>query len=222
MSRGSRDEFEDRFMHDGAPVVHRDKQVSRAMALLLALPAVITLTLAAVLPFINPSSDKPVPAEALPFVIAGLIAFSFFYVVLAITFAILRVVVTDRNLVVRYGLWGPKVPLDAITDCRVVDYQWTKYGGWGIRRGVDGSWAYVVRGGKVVELCWREGREQKKALVGAQNPEALVSQVQKARAALGGRRLPPPIDQVEVTRDDEAAEEEAEAERPMLEPRRRP
>jgi hypothetical protein len=158
----------------------------------------------------NSTADKPLPAAALPFVVGGLVAFSFMYLTLALTFAVLRVVVTERDVLVKYGLWGPTIPLRSVTSCRIVDYDWKRYGGWGIRRGVDGSWAYVASGGKVVELCFRDGDADKKVLVGAEDPEELARQIQRARTALTGPRVAVGAG-VEAEAADVAAEREAEA-----------
>lgn len=82
--------------------------------------------------------------------------------------------------------------------CRVVDYDWKQYGGWGIRRGRDGSWAYVASSGPVVEVCYTTGGAQKKVLIGAEDPAALVRAVAAARrsepvriARWGGRNERP-------------------------------
>jgi hypothetical protein len=180
----SRDEFEAKYMTDGSRVLHRDKRVSRGMAAILAAPGLFTLALAIFIGMANSTSDKPLPESALPFVVGGMALFSVLYFALAITFAVLRFVVTEHAVHVKYGLWGPTIPLESIESCRVVDYEWTKYGGWGIRRGIDGSWAYVASSGPVVEVVYREGKKQKKALLGAADAASLSASITRARDAL--------------------------------------
>jgi hypothetical protein len=68
------DAFEASEMHDGAPVVRRDEKITRRTAALVAVPGVLTVALAVFIAFANASSSKPVPAGALPFVVAGVAA----------------------------------------------------------------------------------------------------------------------------------------------------
>ena len=206
------DDFEAQFMQDGTPVLHRDKLVSRGMAGLLSAPALLVWAIAVFLPFANATGDRPLPAAALGIVVAALIALGLLFPVLALAFAVLRSVVTERELHVKYGLWGPTIALEEILSCRVVDYEWTKYGGWGIRRGADGSWAYVAASGPCVEI--RYGMVEKKVLVGAANAARLAAEIDRARSARSSVR----IAEVEAAPDadaaadaDRAAEAEAEA-----------
>ncbi len=41
-------------------------------------------------------------------------------------FAVLRVTVTKEHVVVQYGVFGPKIPIDAITSAEEIDYDWTQ------------------------------------------------------------------------------------------------
>ena len=208
---GTSDEFEQRFMRDGTKILHRDKHVSRGMAAILAVPGFFTIGLSIFIGFVNSTSQKPLPAVALPFVMAAMVVFGLAFLTMAVTFAVLRVVVTERDVHVKYGLWGPTVSLASVTSVRVVDYPWTKYGGWGIRRGVDGSWAYVAHSGPVVELCYREGAETKKLLVGAEDATALARAIQEARVRAPGARIAVDDDGA-VSEAEAAAASEAEAE----------
>lgn len=127
-------------------------------------------------------------------------------------FAVLRATVTTTHVHIQYGLFGPKIPLASISSCEAVTYDWKKYGGWGIRRGADGSWAYNMAGdqGRAVRLEWRdeEGHDVT-TLLSARDPEAFVRAVHEAQARRAPKRVrvdgPPPA---EV----EAAERELEAE----------
>jgi hypothetical protein len=59
----------------------------------------------------------------------------------------LRVVLTREHLHIQYGLWGPKVAVQDIVSMRVESYSMMRYGGFGIRRSLDGYWAYSTPGG---------------------------------------------------------------------------
>lgn len=212
---GTGDAVEATEMHDGSPVVHRDKLVSRLMTGLVVVPALIPLFLAFALPVLNRSSERPLPAAALPFVIGVLALLSVALVVTGIAFAVLRTVVTERALHVRYGLWGPTIQLPSIRSVRIVRYQATKYGGWGMRRGIDGSWAYVgPAAGDVVEITYDdEEGTSRKVVVGPADPVALVAAVQRARSGAAARiasgASETPLEAAEDV--DAAAEEEAAA-----------
>ncbi len=204
--RQKSDSFETRYMTGDGDVRHRDKRVSRGMAILLAIPALFTLALAGYLPFVNATAARPVPAAALPLVVAGLVGFAAMFAVLSLTFAVLRTVVTSREVIVKYGLWGARIPIEAITSCKVVPYKWTQFGGWGIRRGIGGVWAYVPGAGDVVEIAYTENGKTKRVQVGANNPQLIASEIQHARqAARTGLRI-------DAAEDDEQAAIEAEQE----------
>lgn len=188
-------------MAGDAPVRHRDKRVSRGMAGILAAPALFSWALAVFVAFANASSDKPVPAGALPFVVGAIALFGVMFALLSLTMAVLRTVVTDKKLTVKYGLWGPEIDLSAIRSCKVVDYDWTKFGGWGIRIGAGGVRAYVPGPGEVVEVAYDEGGTTKRVQIGAQDARKLSLEINRAREA-----------GVRIAIDDEtdaAAEEEA-------------
>mgnify|MGYP001255378321 CR=1 FL=1 len=174
------DAFEARYMRDGTKVLHRDKRVSRKMAAILAVAGVIVLAQAISIPFVNEGSARPMPADLVPFwvVMMGLLGLSFF--VMAVALGVLRFVVTENAVHVKYGLWGPTIPLESVVSCKVVDYDWLKYGGWGIRRGIDGSWAYVPGSGPVVEIVYRDGAKEKKVVLGANDPHALARSIVEA------------------------------------------
>jgi hypothetical protein len=214
MERSKEDVFESRYMSGDESVRYRDKRISRMMAAVLAAPALLIWFLAVFVGLVNSTSDKPIPPGILPFVLLGMGLFGVLYLLLALTFAVLRTVVTERHVVVKYGLWGPTIDIDAITDCRVIDYEWTKFGGWGIRRSSDGTWAYVPSSGEVVELRYRDEDKEKRILVGAQNARALAAEIQQARQAATRRaRIEMVDDESERLAEEElaAAEEEATA-----------
>jgi hypothetical protein len=184
------DEFEATQMSDGAAVVHRGKVVSRGMAAMLAVPGLFVMGLAVYVAIINETSQKPLPAAALPFVVAAMILFGLMFLGMSLVFAVVRTVVTEQAVHVKYGLWGPTIPLSSIRSVGVVDYDWTQFGGWGIRLGKDGTWAYVPRGGRVLELRYEEDGRDKRILVSVENAEETARQIERARAATGVRVAP--------------------------------
>ena len=50
-------------------------------------------------------------------------------------FSVLRISVSRDEVYVQYGLFGPRIAVRDIERCEAVDYDWKKYGGWGIRYG---------------------------------------------------------------------------------------
>ncbi len=180
------------------------------MSIILAFPALFTLALAVYLPIANDTVARPLPAAALPFVVAGLAAFAAMFALLSGTFAVLRTVVTNREIIVKYGLWGPRIPLDAITTCEVVPYEWGKFGGWGIRRGLGGGWAYVPASGDVFEIAYTGKGKNNRVQIGANNPQRIASEIQHARQATHtGLRI-------------DAIDEPQTATEPQREPQREP
>ena len=194
------DSFESSYMSGDADVRHRDKRVSRLMAALLAGPAVFIWGLTIFIGFANATSSKPVPAAALPWVLAGMALLGVLFVVLSLTFAVLRSVVTADRLIVKYGLWGPDIPLSSIKSCKVSDV-WKPIYGYGIKLHPKGGWAYVPGPGEVIEIEYEEDGKSKNIIVGAEDPRTLSLEINRARQAQRVR-----ID------DDSEAEAQAEAE----------
>ena len=202
----SRDELAAQYMEDGAAVLHRDKRVSRGMAALLMAPAFFVLGLSAFIATGNATASKPIPEPALPFVVAAMVAVALLFVVLSLSFAVLRTVVTSRDLVVKYGLWGPRIDLARIRSCQVAQYEWTNFGGFGIRLGKGGVWAYVPGPGPVVEIAYDDNGKEKVVQIGAEDAQLLAQRVNDARAALTRPRIQAD-DDVEAERELEASEE---------------
>jgi len=199
MPKKNTDELEARHMEGGAAVVHRDKKVSRGLAALVAVPGFLTIVLAAYLAFANATASKPVPADALPFVVGAIATLGVALVVMGVMFGVVRTVVTQHEVNVKFGLWGPRISLASIRSVKVVDYDWTKFGGWGIRRAMDGTWAYVPGGKRVLEIRFVEDAKERCVLVGCENPDETARQIERAR------------EPVRVAVDSGAAEEEAPA-----------
>ena len=106
-----------------------------------------------------------------------------------ILFSALRISVTPKEVHVQYGLFGPRIPVEAIESAEACEYDWKQYGGWGIRYGRDGSVAYNMLGdgGRAVRITYKKGTKTKKLLLAAKDPERLATAIHQARAmALGG------------------------------------
>lgn len=203
------DAYEARYMA-GEGVLHRDKfKAPRSFFLLLLLPVVIqTLFFASLM---------LAPAPAPPQVFLALPLTALVVAVIGLLFSVLRITVTRKEIIVQYGLFGPKIPIEQVRSCKAVHYDWKDYGGWGIRRARDGSWAYNMMGdaGRAVRVEWLDDQGKTQvALLTSRDPEALVRAVAEARGAArpGLRVADPSLAEFE-------AEAEAEAESVMEEER---
>ena len=166
------DEFEAQEMRGDSRVLLRDKLASRKMAGLFG--AMTLLTAALALGVAAPSGD---PGALVAFIAPVIMALS------TLTMTVVRTLVTEDEVVVKLGLWGPRVKAAEIVSAEVIPYPFMKYGGWGIRRGIDGSWAYTMLGGtkRVLELKYRDGERVKTVVFSAENPEAVAAAIDCAR-----------------------------------------
>lgn len=101
----------------------------------------------------------------------------------------LRVVLTGSHLHIQYGLWGPKIALADIVAVRVEPYSMLRFGGFGIRRSLDGVWAYSTPGGKGTALVveTRGGRKYCITLDEAERFRARIEALRAEGAASGVR-----------------------------------
>jgi hypothetical protein len=84
----------------------------------------------------------------------------------------LRIQVLGDELVLTYfPLWRRRIPLARIRAAEVVPYDWKRYGGWGLRIGLDGSISYSVWEKQAVRLTL-EG--QRPVNVGTTRPHELA------------------------------------------------
>jgi len=107
-----------------------------------------------------------------------------------VLFMVLRVTVTPDLVNIQLGVFGPKIPLSQILSVEIESYALLKYGGWGIRLGIDGSMAYSVpgHGGRGLRIRYRRtsGRESS-VWVTTPDPEALKAAIERGRAWAGAR-----------------------------------
>ena len=71
----------------------------------------------------------------------------------------LQITLTKNQVEVKYGIFNHKIiPLKKIMSCETTKATFKKYGGVGIRLGLDGSWAYNTDFGDAVKLTYQNGR----------------------------------------------------------------
>ncbi|MFO0611371.1 MAG: hypothetical protein U0414_02200 [Polyangiaceae bacterium] len=169
------DDYENQYMGGGA-ILYQTKAKAPWTFHLVMLSPILFSSLVLTLSSFAPKAPSWLPLMILPSVL--------FILPLWLLFSVLRVTVTATHVHIQYGLFGPKIPLEAITACEGVAYDWKKYGGFGIRRGADGSTAYNMMGdqGRAVKLTWMDERGRPATtLVSAQDPDAFVRAVNQAK-----------------------------------------
>ncbi|MCC6526316.1 MAG: hypothetical protein IT373_26960 [Polyangiaceae bacterium] len=149
--------------------------------------------------------------------LAGLVPILFslpLLVVVTLLFSHVRVTVSAAQLVVQYGLFGPKVPLERITHVSAEAYDWKKFGGWGIKWSRDGTTAYSVPGGngRVVRVHYLDPKgKEKKVVVSVDDADGMAAAIQLARAGrtagTGVRVAAEPPAEVDDAVDADAADE---------------
>jgi hypothetical protein len=104
-----------------------------------------------------------------------------------ILFSVLRVSVSEGHVNVQYGLFGPKIPIAGIEKAELVQYDWRRFGGWGIKRSLAGEWIYNMPGdgGRAVRIVWRDARGKRHVVhVGSPRADDLLQQIGRAQRAL--------------------------------------
>jgi len=160
------------------PILYRHRTVMPpAMLALLLVPALVPLVILAAT--LAGGGPRP-PTVALVVLVVSPVVL----VALALLLRVLAVTVTAERVHVRCGPWGPDIPVEAIARCAAVDYDWREYGGWGIRRGRDGTTVYNMMGdlGRATEIVHRQGGAERRVLVGTRDPASLVAAIERARA----------------------------------------
>jgi hypothetical protein len=100
---------------------------------------------------------------------------------LILLFLVLELTVTVRpaEIDIRFRpLTRRRIPLAALRSGEARTYRpLREYGGWGVRRGWGGGWAYNVRGNRGVQLELEDGTS---ILVGSQHADELAAAIQSA------------------------------------------
>ena len=201
------DDYERKYMAGGESPGHREKLVWKYHWIFLPFVplcwSIATMVLLGM-------GNRPAPLwMSIPLVLLGAM-----FAMIWVVFAVLRVHVTQSEVHIQYGLAGPHIPLDAIESVEVVDYKLSEFGGWGIRRSMDGTWAYSLMGdsAKVVKITWTVDGKTKKVVVSSRNPPELAAQIDKARAATSRRvrvaEIPAKVGELEEERVEEETEDE--------------
>jgi len=82
-----------------------------------------------------------------------------FILVLSLNFRGVKIKLSSEELVVDYGLLNHKsIRVDDIVSCNLVKASFRRFGGVGVRYGLDGSWAYTTSFGNAVEIVPKKGR----------------------------------------------------------------
>lgn len=200
------DAYEQQFMQGAGSILHRERTVWKMHWMLLFGP--ILTAFVAGLGFAGVGS-KPMPLA----VAFALIPLMLLMLALWLSFIALRTVVTTREVIIQYGLWGPKIPVDGIVTCVVKDIPALALGG-GIKY-VDGAWAYTLfgQGTRVVRIDWKDAKGGTHAtIVSSPDPDKLAAVIQRARGAASKGSATPQGPRVGVSAEEmAAAEAEAEA-----------
>ena len=87
-----------------------------------------------------------------------------------------RILITNKQLEVKYGIFNhKKIHLREISGCEETKASFKRYGGIGIRLGFDGSWAYTTDFGEAVKLNLKTGRP---FVFSTRNPQKICNLVQ--------------------------------------------
>jgi hypothetical protein len=164
------DVYEARYMPGAGGVVYRDKIIApRWFHLLMSLPLLCSLIAAL--------ATGGGMIDLLPLLVAvPLLLFVW------LTFSVLRITVSREQVVLQYGLLGPKIDVASLVSAEAVEYDWKRFGGWGIRRNMRGEWAYNMMGdaGHAVRLVYREGKRERILYVSSHHPALLADAIQRA------------------------------------------
>ena len=110
--------------------------------------------------------------------------------------SVLRVTVSEGHVNVQYAMFGPKIPIAGIEHAELVQYDWRRFGGWGIKRSLAGEWIYSMPGdgGRAVRIVWRDARGKRHVThVGSPRADELLQQIRRAQRALPAAARPPAL-----------------------------
>jgi hypothetical protein len=148
-------------------VLHREKLVARLLAAIMALCTVgfVAASIAYLLGW--RAGETSALLRYLTYVITPLFPF------VGLTLAVVRTVVTTKEVRVDQGLWGPRIPIRAIRVCSV----------WAGPPVPKGAHVLMPTGTKAVLLEWEVQGKTQRALIGSNDPAALVQSIERARGA---------------------------------------
>ncbi|MCZ2855885.1 MAG: hypothetical protein O2U62_02195 [Candidatus Bathyarchaeota archaeon] len=102
-----------------------------------------------------------------------------FILILLLNFRGITIQVSSERLTVDYGLLNHKsIRLDEIVTCKIVKASFRRFGGVGVRYGLDGSWAYTTSFGNAVEIVPTKGRT---FVFSSSNPERICQLINQKK-----------------------------------------
>ena len=94
-----------------------------------------------------------------------------FILLLFLNFRGINIQLCSKELMVDYGFFNHKrIGVDDIASCNLVKASFRRFGGIGVRYGLDGSWAYTTSFGNAVEIVPKKGRT---FVFSSNNPEKI-------------------------------------------------
>jgi uncharacterized membrane protein (Fun14 family) len=91
----------------------------------------------------------------------------------------IRIQLNTEELRVNYGILNRKsIPLKDISLCEPTKASFRRYGGVGVRYGIDGSWAYTTSFGDAVKIIPRKGRP---FIFSSNNPEKICNIINQTK-----------------------------------------
>jgi len=94
----------------------------------------------------------------------------------------IRIQVSNKKLLINYGIFNRKsIPLEDIISCETIKASFGRYGGIGVRYGIDGSWAYTTSFGNAVKIVLQRGRP---FVFSSNNPEKICNIISQTKNML--------------------------------------
>jgi len=92
----------------------------------------------------------------------------------------IRIELSTRELLITYGILNRKsIPLEDIVSCKPTKASFGRYGGIGVRYGIDGSWAYTTSFGDAVKIIRRKG---KPFVFSSNNPQKICNIINQTKS----------------------------------------
>ena len=102
-----------------------------------------------------------------------------FILIAFMNFRGIKIQIISKKLSVKYGLFNSKsIRLDEIVSCKPVKASIGRYGGVGVRYGLDGSYAYTTSFGNAVEINPKKDRP---FVFSSNNPDRICALIEKNR-----------------------------------------
>ncbi len=106
-----------------------------------------------------------------------------FLVILYRNYRGVRIKITSKELIVRYGILNHKrIAISDIVSCEHTKANFGKYLGVGIRHGTDGSWAYSTSFSNAVKINQLKGRP---FVFSSNNPDEICSTISRMKHQAG-------------------------------------